>query len=165
MTSWIRFTNEKLYLARLQFNLADSSRQEDTPALRESARQGGILLLHAAWTGLLNEIAESYNVKGRHIATLSDLADALAEPRASELEPLLALYEDPRSWLRILLEEYDACIRVQPAKPVKGGPQMPVRGGPQIIEARNETEAGRYQLILGDLQNYIAAFRDRIQEY
>ena len=155
--TWVPFTNQKLYLAKLQFELMVSVAESNAP-LRESARQAGLSFLQTAWVGLLNEIAESFKVKNTSINSLSDLEKALGAT-ISEVSPLLALHEDPHSWLRILQREYETCLRPQPKAAVSQGHE------PLRIAVSDQEASPRYQLILQDLKDYVTAFRDRTYEW
>lgn len=153
---WAPFTNQKLYLARLQFDLMDSEAAGANPALKESARQAGLLFLHGAWQGLLNEIGESFNLPKVRLASLSDLEKALGATN-SEVSPLLELYEDPQSWLRLLLRELEACLNPPPKTTAPHQVEQP------LIATGGDDE--RWQLMLQDVKDYVIAFRERTQEW
>lgn len=157
---WAPYTNQKLYLARLQFDWMGTGATGANPAFQESARQAGLFLLHEAWLGLLNEIGESFNLpKGgkERISSLSDLEKKLGATN-SEVAFLLGLYETPKSWLRLLLGEQEACLYPRP----KPETQVPV----ELSLATAEGEGmSRYQLLLQDLKDYVIAFRERTQEW
>ena len=155
---WVSYTNEKLYLAQLQFDLLASAELAGNMPLKESARQAGLFFMYAAWLGVLNEIAESFQLKKVEIGSLADLEKALGAS-TSEVSLLLALHEDPQSWLRLLQRDYDACLRPQPkTEAVQHTEQIFVASG-------NEQGEHRYQLMLQDLKEHVAAFRDRTSEW
>lgn len=152
---WAPFTNQKLYLACLQFDLMNADAGTN-PALKESARQAGLFLLHGAWLGLLNEIGESFNLTKVRLSSLADLEKRLGVTN-SEVSALLSLYENPQSWLRLLIGEQEACLNPQ-AKPEA---QIPV----ELSLTAADEELPRHQLMLQDLKDYVIAFRERTQEW
>src|SRR5690606_7008855 len=154
--TWAPFTNQKLYLARLQFDQMSVPAAGGNPALKESARQAGLFLLHGAWLGLLNEIGESFNLSKMRLLSLADLEKSLGATN-SEVSALLNLYENPQSWLRLLIGEQEACLAPHP----KPEAQIPVE---LSLTAPGEG-LSRYQLMMQDLKDYVIAFRERAQEW
>jgi hypothetical protein len=155
-SAWLSFTNQKLYLAGLQFDQAVGA---TTVPARESAKQGGLMLLHAAWIGLLNEVAEAFGLKGAVVQSLPDLEKSLGST-ISEVAALLALQSESHSWLSQLLRDYNQCMRPH----VK---TTAVPGGEINLIAVQDSDSGpqRYQLILQDAKDYMAAARDRMHEW
>ncbi len=156
--TWVPYTNEKLFLAKLQLDLMESAELADKAPLRESTRQASVLLVHQAWVGLLNEIGESFTLKGVGLQSLADLEQALGAA-TSEVAPLLSLHEDPQSWVRLLLRDYDATARPKPT----GAAQVGAETG--LIVSHSDHNETRSRILLQDLKEYISAFRDRTHEW
>ncbi len=157
--TWVPYTNEKLFLAKLQLDLMESPELADKAPQRESTRQASVLLMQQAWVGLLNEIGESFSLKNVRLQSLADLEQALGGS-TSEVAPLLALYEDPQSWVRLLLRDYEATTRPKPkGAPVQAGNE------PGLILSHSDHNETRSRLLLQDLKEYVTAFRDRTHEW
>lgn len=107
-------TNQKLTFARLHLEAlanAQASSGWSKHALIESYQESILFHLMSAYVSLLREIAERYRVNAQSIKEIHALQQAFdaAGFESPELSELIALQENPASWLHKLHNAYEAC--------------------------------------------------------
>lgn len=104
-------TNQKLYFASLALKAwqeAEAEQALNVSARIQAAREAALFHLYGALLGLCHEIAGYYRLPEAQARTVEQLLDParLAESPGPELGELVALAEQPGSWVQALLKAW-----------------------------------------------------------
>lgn len=107
-------TNQKLYFARLQFDLMQAALSDDeafdASARALSCREAVIWHLHTGLAAFMQELSKFYKVQPT-VSTVADLAQAMAKRQqvSPEAQVLQQLLDTPNSWLAGLMRVHAEC--------------------------------------------------------
>ena len=165
-------TNQKLNFVRLHLDAlqaAQNSNSWSKHALIESYQESILFHLVSAYSSLLREIAERYQVDVDSVTTLDDLVRGFETSgfESPELNELLQLEADPHNWLHQLQQSYAACWKaVDKEKPSSVASLSEI----QVMQV-NPNHAGdagvflEYQNWLGHMRQLVEKLREGMQEW
>lgn len=111
---WRDYVNEKLFYASVLRGQYQDATKNDHVANQRLYYEASVLMLIRAWQGLLKELASYYRLKNWTGCSVSELAAAV-ESGSGEIDMLLDLEQDGRSWLRVL-HQIERTLSVPKAK-------------------------------------------------
>ena len=117
MSDWLGQTNQKLYQARLLIDAGEVPGA--VAALASACEEGAIFQLMLAYQAYLHELAEIANCR-QEFMSLTELVDLCPVP-TGEMTELLQLEMDEFSWLRQLLNGFDACGHIKKSQAAMSG--------------------------------------------
>jgi len=154
MSSWIGFTNQKLYQCRL---LLDAYRACQQPALASALDESALYQLHDAWLSYLHELADMVSFR-ESVTSLQDLTEKV-NLVTGEMRELQQLADDAFSWLSQMLKAVGALKRPDTPQVVSAAADTP-----QTISLTaeiTESQVGRWWSALNSV---IDAQRENRQE-
>lgn len=166
-------TNQKLNFVRLHLDAlqaAQASTAWSKHALIESYQESVLFHLVSAYSSLLREIAERYQLDVETITTLDELAAGFERSgfESPELNELLQLEANQDSWLHCLQKAYAACwCATDKARPSVAAAS---RSEIQVMQI-NPDHAGdadvfsEYQGWLANMRQLVEKMREGMQEW
>lgn len=166
-------TNQKLNFVRLHLDAlqaAQNSNAWSKHALIESYQESILFHLVSAYSSLLREIGERYQIDAESITTLEDLVRGFESSgfESPELNELLQLEANPDNWLHQLQKAYAACWKaVDTAKSSMGAASM---SEIQVMQV-NPNHSGdadvftEYTSWLASMRQLVEKLREGMQEW
>ncbi|MCD8512476.1 MAG: hypothetical protein LRY63_03015 [Nitrincola sp.] len=165
-------TNQKLNFVRLHLDALQAAQNSNTwskHALIESYQESILFHLVSAYSSLLREIAERYQVDVDSVTTIDDLERGFEKSgfESPELNQLLNLEADPDNWLHKLQKAYAACWRaVDKEKPSNAASQSEI----QVMQVNPNHQGDKdvfieYQQWLGEMRTLVEKLREGMQEW
>ncbi len=165
-------TNQKLNFARLHLEAlqaAQNSNSWSKHALIESYQESVLFHLMSAYSALLREIAERYQVDVESIKELSDLERGFDQSgyESPELNQLLQLEADADNWLHQLQQAYHACWK---AVDKENSASVASQSEIQVMQvnpnhASDKDVFAEYQTWLGNMRQLVEKLREGMQEW
>ncbi|UZE94834.1 DUF6586 family protein [Alkalimarinus alittae] len=168
MNKWQSQTSQKLYLADIQlqawqeFNLASTAVFKPRD---ESHKQSSILLMSAAWSSLVNELAEYHQRPSDLSMTLERLVSEIGN-ELPEIEYLTELSKVQGSWVSDLRKN-DLLVRL-PKSREPASEEQDLASNALIATSGAATEVDSIEnlkRILGEFKSYLEDLRSRMSEW
>lgn len=165
-------TNQKLNFVRLHLEALQASQDSNSwskHALIESYQESVLFHLVSAYSSLLREIAERYQIDVDSVTSVHDLVRGFEKSgfESPELNQLLHLEADPHNWLHKLQKAYAACWRaVDKETPSHAASQSEI----QVMQVNPNHQGDKdvfieYQEWLGEMRSLVEKLREGMQEW
>ena len=165
---WRPHPSEKLFLADIQLKEWQGCSAEVSNHFKpqeESLKQSTILLIHTAWEGFLNELAEYHQQRSDVILTLDQLIQLVGSD-IPEVAYLAELKKSDGSWLSDLLRANQLIRLPQNRESSNSESQLAENALIATSGTRVMVDSiGNVSRILGEFKAYLDALRSRMSEW